>query len=79
MLLSHHQNTSQKLDIKIGSRLFENVSQFKYLGMTVSNQNLITEEIKRRVNPGNACYHWAQNVSSHLLSKSVKKVKYVRL
>jgi hypothetical protein len=27
------------------------------LGMTVTNQNLIQEEIKRRLNSGNACYH----------------------
>jgi hypothetical protein len=34
-------------EIKIGNRSFENVSQFKYLGMTVTNQNLIEEEIKK--------------------------------
>jgi hypothetical protein len=41
MLLSHHQNEGQNQDIKIANRWFENVSQFKYLGMTVTNQNLI--------------------------------------
>jgi hypothetical protein len=50
---------------------FENVSQFRYLGMTVTNQNLIQEEIKRRLNSGCACYHSVQNLlSSHLLSKA---------
>jgi hypothetical protein len=49
------------------------VSQFKYLGTTVTNQNLIQEEIKRRLNSGNACYHSVQNLlSSRLLSKNVK-------
>jgi hypothetical protein len=49
------------------------VSQFKYLGTTVTNQNLIQEEIKRRLNTGNACYHSVQNLlSSRLLSKNVK-------
>jgi hypothetical protein len=44
----------------------------KYLGMTVTNQNVIQEEIKRQ-NSGNACYHSVQNVlSSRLLSKKVK-------
>jgi hypothetical protein len=49
------------------------VSQFKYLGTTVTNQNLINEEIKRRLNSGNACYHSVQNLlSSRQLSKTVK-------
>jgi hypothetical protein len=50
MLLSHHQNAGQNHSIKIGDRSFENMAQLKYLGMTVTNQNLIGEEIKRRVN-----------------------------
>jgi hypothetical protein len=41
--------------------------------MTETNQNLIQEEIKRRMNSGNACYHSFQNLlSSCLLSKNVK-------
>jgi hypothetical protein len=49
------------------------MSQFKYLGTTVTNQNLIQEEIKRRLNSGNACYHSVQNLlSSQLLSNNVK-------
>jgi hypothetical protein len=49
MLLSHHQNAGQNYDIKIANRSFENVAQFKYLGMEVTIQNLIQEEIKRRL------------------------------
>jgi hypothetical protein len=41
------QNTGQNREIEIGNRPFENVSQFKYLGTTVADQNLIQEEIKR--------------------------------
>jgi hypothetical protein len=45
MLLSHHQNAGQNHDIKTANRCFENVEQFRYLGMTITNQNVIQEEI----------------------------------
>jgi hypothetical protein len=49
------------------------VAHLKYLGMRVTNQNLNKEEIKRRLNSVNACYHSDQNLlSSPLLSKNVK-------
>jgi hypothetical protein len=39
----------------------------------VTNQIWIQEEIKRRLNSGNACYHSVQNLlSSRLLSKIIK-------
>jgi hypothetical protein len=73
MLLSHHQNAVQNYDMKIANRSFENVAQFKYLGMTARNQNLIQEEIKRRLNVGHACYHSVQKLLfSYLLSKNIK-------
>jgi hypothetical protein len=73
MLLSRHLNAGQNQNIKIGNRCFENVAQFKYFGTTVTNQNLIQEEIKRRLNLDNASYHSDQNrLSSRLLSKNVK-------
>jgi hypothetical protein len=37
--------------MKIGNKWFENVAQFKYLGTTITNENLIQEEIKRRLTP----------------------------
>jgi hypothetical protein len=57
MLVSWDQNAGQNREIKMRNRSSEKASQFKYLGMTVTNQNLIQEEIKRRLNSGNACYH----------------------
>jgi hypothetical protein len=73
MLLSCHQNAGQILDIKLANRSFENVSRFKYLGTTVTYQNVINEEIKRRLNSGNVCYQSDQNLLfSRLLSKNVK-------
>jgi hypothetical protein len=71
MLLSRRQNAGQNHDIKIINRCFENVAQFKYLARTITNQNLIKEEIKRRLNSGNACYQSVQNLLPPLLSKNV--------
>jgi hypothetical protein len=49
------------------------LGKLRYLGITITNQNLIQKEIKRRLNSGNACYHSVQNLlSSRLLSKNVK-------
>jgi hypothetical protein len=53
MLLSRHQNAWQSYDIKKANRCFENVAKFRYLGTTITNQNLIQVEIKRRLNLGN--------------------------
>jgi hypothetical protein len=59
--------------IKITNRYFENVAQFEYLGTTITNQILIQEEIKRRLNSGTACYHSVQNLlSSRLLSRHIQ-------
>jgi hypothetical protein len=68
MLLSRLQNLGQNQDVKLANRSFESVLQFKYLRKTVANQNIIQEEIKRRLNSGNAFYHSVQNIlSSRLL------------
>jgi hypothetical protein len=55
-------------DIKIGNKLFETALYFRYLRTTVTNHNLIQEEIKRKLNSGDACYHSVQKLlSSRLL------------
>jgi hypothetical protein len=43
------------------------------LWKTVTNENLIREEIKRRLNSGNICYYSVQNLLySRLLSRNLK-------
>jgi plasmid replication initiation protein len=55
VLLAHHQNAWSNHDMKIADRSFENVAELKCLGTRVTNQNLIQEEIKGRLNSGNVC------------------------
>jgi hypothetical protein len=50
MFLSHPKNAGQNQDIKIANRHSENVAKFRYLRTTKTNQNMIQEEIKRRLN-----------------------------
>jgi hypothetical protein len=49
------------------------VAHLGYLGKTITNENMIQEEIKRRLNSGIACYQSVRNVLSfRLLSKDIK-------
>jgi sorting nexin-29 len=57
MLVSRCQKAEQRQSIKIGNRSFESVAKIKHLGTTLTDQNCIQEDIKSRLNSGNACYH----------------------
>jgi hypothetical protein len=49
------------------------MKNFKYLETTLTDQDCMHEEIKSRINSGNACYHSVQSLlSSRLLSRDVK-------
>ena len=49
------------------------MEQSKYLGISLTHQNSIQEEIKSRLKSGNVCYHLVQNLLSFsLLSKNIK-------
>jgi hypothetical protein len=73
MLMSHSQKVGRKHSIKIANRSFEYVAKFKYLGTKLTDQYHMHEEIKSRLNSGNACCHSVQSLlSSCLLSRKLK-------
>jgi hypothetical protein len=67
IIMSHHPNSGRNQNVRIADESFEKVAKFKYLGMTLTNQNGIHDEIKNRLNSGNACYYSVQNLSSSRL------------
>jgi hypothetical protein len=68
MIMSRYPNSGQNQNIRIANEWFKKVAKFKYLGATLTNQNDIHDEIKSRLNSGNACYYSVQNLlSSHLI------------
>ncbi|KAJ4427026.1 hypothetical protein ANN_26825 [Periplaneta americana] len=73
MIMSRDENIVRNGNIKIGNLSFEEVEKFKYLGATVTNINDTWEEIKHRINMGNACYYPVEKLlSCSLLSKNLK-------
>jgi hypothetical protein len=73
MIMSRHPNSGQNQNIRISNESFEKVAKFKYLGTILTNQIDIYDEIKSRLNSGNACYYSVQNLlSSRLISNELK-------
>ncbi|KAJ4433920.1 hypothetical protein ANN_16234 [Periplaneta americana] len=73
MIMSRDGNIVRNGNIKIGNLSFGEVEKFKYLRATVTNINDTREEIKHRINTGNACYYSLEKpLSSIQLSKNPK-------
>jgi hypothetical protein len=80
MVMSRDQTAGPSHDVKIDNSSFERVEKFKYLGTTLTNQNSIQEEIKRRLKSGNDCYHSVQNILCfRSLSKNLKIKIYITI
>jgi hypothetical protein len=76
-MLMSRKKAGQKHGIKIANRSFEDAEKLRYLGTTLTDHNYIHEEIKSRINSGNACYHSVQSLlSSRLLSRNVMVKMY---
>ncbi len=78
--LSGEQTAGLSHTMNVDNSSIESVEVFKYLGTTLTNQNSIQKEIKRRLKLGNACFQSVQNLlSSCLLSKNLKIEIYIEL
>jgi hypothetical protein len=78
MIMSRDQNAGRSYSMTINNSYIERVEEFKYLGTTLTNKNSIQEEIKSRLNMGNACYYSVQNLLfSSLLSKKLNITIYI--
>jgi hypothetical protein len=78
VIMSLHPNSGQNQYIRTANEWFENVAKFKYLGTTLTNQNDIHDEVKSRLNLGNACYYSVQNLLSSRLIKNLR-LKYTEM
>ena len=69
MVMSRDQNAGRSQNIRTENRFFERVEEFK--------SKFCYEEIKSRLNSGNACYYSIQNIlSSRPISKNLKIKRY---
>jgi hypothetical protein len=75
-ILMSRQNIGQKHTINTANKSFEDVAKFKHLEKTLTDQNCMHEEIKSRLNSGNACYRSVQSLlSSRMLCRNLKYAK----
>ncbi|KAJ4447002.1 hypothetical protein ANN_08990 [Periplaneta americana] len=73
MLGENPQTVRENTGILLEASKEIEMEKFKYLGATVTNINDTREEIKDRINTGNACYYSVEKLlSSSLLSKNLK-------
>jgi hypothetical protein len=75
IIMFRHPNSGQNQNIRIANESFENVAKFRYFRTALTNRNDIHDEIKSKLNFGNACYYPFQN----LLSSRLKNLKYKKL
>jgi hypothetical protein len=73
MLRAPYQKAGQRHCLNKANSTFDDVVTLKYLGTILTDQKCILEEIKSRLNSGNASYHSVQSLlSSRLLYRNVK-------
>jgi hypothetical protein len=67
----------QTHNLLTANKSFENMEKSKYLANVITNQNDIHEELKTKLNSGNAwCHSFQSLLYSRLLSKNLKIKMY---
>ena len=79
MITSRQQNIVQNQSIVIENLSFEKVENFKYLRVTVTNTKDLREEIKRRINMGNACYYSFEKILPSACIPRNSKLIHIKL
>jgi hypothetical protein len=77
MLMLRSQKIGQRQSMNIANRSLEDMGKFKYLEITLTDQNCVHEDINSRLNSGNACYHSVQSLLSSRLLRT-KRLKYTK-
>ncbi|KAJ4435110.1 hypothetical protein ANN_23685 [Periplaneta americana] len=72
------KNIVRSGNVEIGNLSFENVEKFKYLGATVTNINDSREEIKRKINMGNARYYSVEKFYHPVYSRKSLKLEFIK-
>jgi hypothetical protein len=66
-------------NLKVRNNEFKQVNEFKYLGVTLNNKNIMHEKVNVRMNKANRCYFAMETLfKSKTLSKKVKEKLYIR-
>jgi len=76
--MSRVQNARRSHNMKIDNRSFERVEEFIYLGITLTHQNSMQDEIPSRLISRNLCYHSVQNLLYPGLLPKYMKIKIYR-
>jgi hypothetical protein len=80
MIVSAIQKGRKTQNLKVGGKVFERVSSFKYLGNVINKEGRISEYVKDRIQVGNRA-HAANNhmLKSKIIKRSVKMQIYKTL
>jgi hypothetical protein len=78
MVMSLDQNAGRRHRIKNNSS-FERMEQFRYLGMTLTDQNSVHGGIKSRWKARNSCYDAEQNLMSSVCSSNIYRSRYTKM